>query len=248
MSEFGAQKKQWRTYRDSWHNKHRASAKCVSRKISREKNAQERARARNRQKMKPSSLPAFSYHYAMRNLFRIALCAAFLLVATSQAWAQRSCPIPPPSPFRHNGNIVTRFDASARRMITSLDPMLISGTQLDGIFLQATFTHLPRGNAARQTVDVMFVSVSRENRFRAMHDLSLMLDGRLTPVFGTPQYRTASIGEGAVMEMTKVTLSLDGFRSLVRARRVSARLGMTELNLREGNLEALREVASLIAE
>lgn len=184
----------------------------------------------------------------MKNLFRIALCAAFLLVAASHAWAQRTCPIPPPSPFHHNGNIVTRFDASARRMITSLDPMLISGTTLDGIFLQAAFTHLPRGNASRQTVEVVFVSVSRENRFRSMHDLSLMLDGRLVPVFGTPQYRTSSIGNGAVVEMTKVTLSLDSFRSLVRARRVTARLGATEFNLREGNLEALREVASLIAE
>ena len=183
----------------------------------------------------------------MKNLFRIALCATFLLVATSQAWAQSSCPLPPPSPFRHNGNIVTRFDASARRMITSLDPMLISGTTLDGMFLQAAFTHLPRGNASRQTVDVMFVSVSTENRFRFMHDLSLMMDGRLTPVFGTPQYRSASIGNGAVMEMTKVTLSLNGFRSLVRARRVTARLGATEFSLRESNLEALREVASLIA-
>lgn len=181
----------------------------------------------------------------MKSYFvQVILSCALLLGCATQGLSQRACPVPPPSPYRHNGQIVTRFERGGVR--TTLDPMLIRGSQQDGLFLHATFSHLPRAQAARQTVELAFLSVSQTARFHHAPGLTLMVDGQPVALPGAVQYRSDS-RDRLTLETARIVLPVESFRNLLRARRVTARLGPTEFQLRENHLEALREVASLVA-
>ena len=181
----------------------------------------------------------------MKSYFvRIILSCALLAACATQGMSQRACPVPPPSPYRHNGQIVTRFERG--RVRTTLDPMLIQGSQQDGLFLHAAFSHLPRAQAAQQTVELAFLSVSQAARFHHAPSLALLIDGQMVALPGAVQYQSDS-RDRLTLETARIVLPVESLRNLLRARRVTARLGPTEFQLRENHLEALREVASLLA-
>lgn len=187
----------------------------------------------------------------MKLIPRLVLCAALVAASTSAAFAQKksktACPVPPPSPFKHSGQISTRFDSSAGGMRTTLQhPRAIAaaGTPL---YLSASFTHQDPRRAATPSLELVFVSVAPAQRFREAHDLVLTTDGARRSFAGATNYQTRPDGAGSTLEAAKVRLTYDDVLAVTRARRVSARLGGAEFELTQNHLEALRELASLMA-
>lgn len=177
-------------------------------------------------------------------LKRISFLFAISLIFTANAFAQKFCTVAPPSPFKHNALIVTSYDQRARRMKTTLEHPQTLG---NGQHLYASFYYQDLRLRSAPTIDIFFVSASKQPRYRDSHNLSITADGNAWPLGGVTQYYTEDGARGTTIEKTKITLTYSGLLSLTRARRVKARLGASEFELTNNHLEALREIASLMA-
>ncbi|HEX6625053.1 MAG TPA: hypothetical protein VF064_15185 [Pyrinomonadaceae bacterium] len=186
----------------------------------------------------------------MKLLARLVLCASLLAAFSAPALPQKkrktACPVPPPSPFKHTGQIATSFDRSANGMRTTLEHPRAFNAAGAAIYLSASFTHQDPRRADTPSLELTFISVSPAQKFREAHDLVLLCDGAQRSFAGATSYQTRG-GSGSTLEAAKVQLSYDDVLAVTRARRVSARLGAAEFELTHNHLEALRELASLMA-
>ena len=183
---------------------------------------------------------------AMKTSARIFLPLLLLLVCVSSAAAQkRACPVPPPSPFKHNGRIVTSYDRATRGMRTTMTHPRLLGPSGAGYYLVASFAHQNPQRPTRLTMELVFVSAGKQPP--GAGPISFVADGREFPLYGTSaQFQSVSDGQGASHQAARVSLPLDTVTNLLRARKVSARLGADSIELTHNHLEALRELASLL--
>lgn len=184
----------------------------------------------------------------MKNFPKILPTMLLLLVCAPPAAAQkRACPAPPPSPFKHNGEIVTTYDRATRGMRTTLTHPRLLGPSGAGYHLAASFAHQNPKRPTRLTLELVLVSAATQPGARA-GALSFVADGREFPLYGTSaQFQTVRDASGVSHEAARVALPLHTVTTLLRARKISARLGATEVEFTPNHLEALREMASLMA-
>ena len=97
----------------------------------------------------------------MRSVSRLALSAALLTLLAATAFPQkRFCPKPPPSPFKHDGEIVTTFDSRAGGMRTTLEHPRALGRGADLYYLAASFMHQNAKRPGTPTLDLVIYSAS----------------------------------------------------------------------------------------
>lgn len=184
----------------------------------------------------------------MRLSSRLFLSTLLLFVLSSHGLSQkRFCPVPPPSPFKHSGRIVTSLDRSIKRMRTTLEHPRALGKGTEGLYFAASFVHHDPRRPATPSVELVFASSSPVARYQDSHNLVLFCDGRQLAVNQKASYKSQT-GEGrAALEATRISLSYSDVLAITRSRKVSARLGATDFEFTNNHLEALRELVSLIA-
>ena len=177
---------------------------------------------------------------------RLILLAAFISLFTSAAYAQKSCPVPPPSPYKHSAEIVTVYDKAARRMKVVLQHPHSLSRSGDPVYLYAEFFFQDPRLQARPPLSVTFISVSKDALYRNARTLDIMLDGQNLPITSPVQYSSKKGAKDTVIESAKVTLSFEQLLALLRSKKVEARLGPTQLVFTKNHMESLREIASLM--
>jgi hypothetical protein len=179
---------------------------------------------------------------------RVALLVAIMLACALSGFAQkRFCEIPPPSPFKHNALIVTRYDKPTKRMKTVLEhPGSLSHAAGEELYLSASFFFSDPRLRTRPMLEISIISVSKDLKHRNSHDLAFVADGARLPLVGQAQYQSAKGEKGLVQEIVTATITYDTLFNLIQAKRVTAQLGSTQLELTQNHLESLREVASLM--
>jgi hypothetical protein len=185
----------------------------------------------------------------MTPLRRIALLAAFILICTATGFAQKGyCEVPPPSPFKHNALIVTRFDKPTKRMKTVLEhPLSLGHGAEDALYLYASFFYPDPRLRAKPMLDIHFISISKEPKYRNSHDVMILANGMRVPVIGsTAQYQSGKVENGLVREVIRTSVTYDTLFNLIVAKRVTAQLSSTQFELTANHLESLREIASLM--
>ncbi len=184
----------------------------------------------------------------MRTNRNLALLLALFIFSSIATTAQKKfCPTPPPSPFKHNGQIVTSFDAKGGGMRTTLEHPRPLAAARSALFLSATFVHADPRRPDRQLIELAVASVSPEARYRGRHELAFVCDGKPVPAASAARYQTRAAGaQGLTLEVVRVTLSKDDLVRLATARKVAGRVGADEFELTSNHIEALRELASLI--
>src|ERR1043166_8973701 len=86
---------------------------------------------------------------------------SLLTLLTAAGFAQkRMCPKPPPSPFKHDGQIVTSYDSRSGGMRTTLQHPRPLGAGAEVYYLAATFMHQDPRRPAAPTLDLILVSAS----------------------------------------------------------------------------------------
>lgn len=179
----------------------------------------------------------------MRSLSRLVLSAALLTMLAATAFPQkRLCPKPPPSPFKHDGEIVTTFDSRAGGMRTTLEHPRALGRGADAYYLAASFMHQNTKRPGTPTLDLVIYTQSPAASLQTGQQLVLVLDGQ-PRAFGTNANFRAPSGGGAV----RLSLSYADAAALTQARKVAAQIGGGEVELTNNHLEALREMVSLLA-
>lgn len=182
----------------------------------------------------------------MKRYARIPLIAIILLAFAGVGYAQKYCPVPPPSPFRHNAQIVTRQDPKTRKWKVFMQHPKSLTNSGDPLYLAADFAFQDPRLRTKPTIDISFVSVSKMPRFEFSHALSLLIDGEPWPVAAPVQFSSKKQSDGLYLETTKVTLTYDSLVNLIQGKKVAAQLGMTKFELSTNHLEALREIANMM--
>ncbi|MDQ5836409.1 MAG: hypothetical protein M3379_06460 [Acidobacteriota bacterium] len=173
---------------------------------------------------------------------------SLLTLLTAAGFAQkRMCPKPPPSPFKHDGQIVTSFDSRAGGMRTTLQHPRPLGTGAEVYYLAATFMHQDPRRPAVPTLDLILVSASPAASLRQGQQLVFMLDGQPHTLAQNVSYQSRPAPDGTTLESARITLTYADAAALTRARNVVARVGVAQIELTNNHLEALRELVSLMA-
>src|SRR3954467_14585597 len=159
---------------------------------------------------------------------RIPLLLAIILAFTATGFAQKFCTVSPPSPFHHNGLIVTSFDQSAGRMKATLEHPNTIGS---GVYLFASFFYQDRRVRTPPTVDIYFVSAAKHPKYSLSHNVSIYIDGNPLAYGQRTNYLTERGERGLTIEKTVITLSYADLVNLTNADRVTARVGETEVTL-----------------
>ncbi|MCA1633730.1 MAG: hypothetical protein LC802_08430 [Acidobacteria bacterium] len=179
---------------------------------------------------------------------RLFLSTLLLFVLSSQGLSQkRFCPVPPPSPFKHSGRIVTSFDRSIKGMRTTLEHPRALGKGTEGLYFAASFIHNDPRRPTTPTVELVFVSSSPVTRYRDSHNLVFFCDGQQLTINQKASYKSQTGEGGTALEATRISLSYADVLAITRSRKVSARVGATDVEFTNNHLEALRELVSLIA-
>ena len=189
-------------------------------------------------------------HHATRTTIKT-LCVCLLgLAARSEAQGggtatrPRALSIPAPREFRHHETIVIGYDEPSGFGSVSLQPMLLSDSSK--LTLTALFVFKGRVlEAPPPRVSLGFVSKAASPRYAsaASRTLRFTLDGGRQLRVGE-LFRTVDSSTGRVTETLVARLDTPLFLQLTSARRVIGRLGSTPFELREDQLEALRDFAS----
>jgi hypothetical protein len=180
----------------------------------------------------------------MRSTSRLLLSVAILTLLTTSAFPQkRLCPKPPPSPFKHDGEIVTSFDGRAGGMRTTLEHPRPLGHGAELYYMAASFMHQNPNRPGTPSLDLVIYSQSPTARLHAGQEIVLVLDGQSRAFNRNANYRSQQGGGNSV----RLTLSYAEASALTRARRVSAQFGGEEIELTNNHLEALREMLTLMA-
>jgi hypothetical protein len=177
----------------------------------------------------------------MRPTSRLLLSAALLtaLAATSALPQKRFCPKPPPSPFKHDGQIVTSFDSRAGGMRTTLQhPRALGGLY----YMAASFIHQNTKRPGTPSLDIVIYAAAPGAQL-AGQNLALVLDGRPLVLASRASYKPQPGGGDAV----RLSLSYAEVSALTHARRVEARVGGAGVELTNNHLESLREMLSIMA-
>ena len=184
----------------------------------------------------------------MRFCSRLFLSVLLVSSLTAAAFAQkRMCAKPPPSPFKHDGQIVTSFDSRAGGMRTALEHPRPVGKGTDLFYLGASFMLQDPRRPSTPTLDLVLVSASPTAKLRAGQDSALLLDGQSHPLSRNVSYRSLSDGNGGTLDSVRITLSYSDASAIASARKVVARVGGAEIELTNNHLEALREMVSQLA-
>ncbi len=178
-----------------------------------------------------------------RLVLSILLLSALSVTALPQK-QKRFCPVPPPSPFKHSGSIVTSFDRAAGGMRTTLEHPRSLGKGAEELYLAASFVHQ---RSTTPTIELVLVSSSPVVRYRDAHSLVFFCDGQQRVFNQKVSYKSQAGAGGTALEATRISLSYTDAVSLTRSRKVSARLGATDVEFTNNHLEALRELVSLMA-
>ncbi|PYS97879.1 MAG: hypothetical protein DMF65_10740 [Acidobacteria bacterium] len=184
----------------------------------------------------------------MRLRSRLFFVTFLFALLTPAAFAQkRMCPKPPPSPFKHDGQIVTSFDGRSGGMRTTLEHPRALGKGTDLFYLAATFKHQDPRRPGAPTLDLILVSATPTARLRAGASPVFVLDGQPRYLNQNVSYRSQSDNKGETLDSARVTLSYADAAALTHARTVVAKIGGVEVELTNNHLEALREIVSLMA-
>jgi hypothetical protein len=177
----------------------------------------------------------------MRPSSRLFAFAIILCSLVPAAYAQKKlCPKAPPSPYKHNGQIVTSIGRAGAR--TTLEHPHALGRGADALYMGASFVHVDPRRPAAPTLELVLYSGAPAVRLDAAQGLALVYDGQPLGAAGNASFRSQG-GAQAV----RVALPYAEVVKLTRARKVSARIGAAEYEFSHNHLEALREIVSQMA-
>jgi len=180
----------------------------------------------------------------MRKISRLLLSAALLTLLAATAFPQkRLCPKPPPSPFKHDGEIVTSFDSRAGGMRTTLQHPRALGNGAELYYLAASFMHQSAQRPAPPALELVLYTNVRAAQPQNAGSVSLVLDGEARSFTQQANFRSQPGGGNAI----RLTLSHTDLSALTHARNASVQLGGAQLALTNNHLESLREMLSLLA-
>jgi hypothetical protein len=179
----------------------------------------------------------------MRKTSRLVLAAALLTLFAATAFPQkRLCPKPPPSPFKHDGEIVTSFDSRAGGMRTALQHPRAIANGADLYYMAASFMHQSTKRPGTPALELVLYTTAPAAQPLG-GNVSLVLDGQARAFAQSASFRSQP-GRGNAV---RLTLSYADLAALTQARNAAVEVAGARLQLTNNHLESLREMLTLLA-
>jgi hypothetical protein len=175
---------------------------------------------------------------------RAILLAMLLLSCASLGFGQKFCRVAS-SPFKHTASIANKYDDHAHRMKTVLEYPRFDGGG-SGFTIYASFYHHNVKLGFTPTVDLTFIFANAQSSSQHARDLSLSVNGRPLAFAGPIQFASQK-DKHTTVDAVKITITYENLLEITSGRKTEVRFGSTSRKLSEDNLEALRELASLLA-
>lgn len=139
------------------------------------------------------------------------------------------------------GGCATRFDRFRNRNTVTIEPRTILNAGTDELKLGASAV-VEENNAAPHEIDLLFDSTTNRLRYGNSAEVRFIIDGRR--IAGGTAYKFGGSAMRQVNEKLRLTIPSSRFLEIINGREVEMQIGETEVTLRRGDLERLREFAA----
>ena len=176
------------------------------------------------------------YHH-----YKFILSVAFLLLAQSVG---SQTPVAPNTVQL----IKSEYDANKDLTQITLNPIILASKKFEELRLGAITGYPGKVKSKPKEVGLVFFSLSKsdENRYEAAHKLIVIADEKRFD-WGETQ-RTKQAQSGLFVETMTASVPFDDFLVVVHAKQVKIRIGLTEVELGEAQLNALKLLVSYVSE
>jgi hypothetical protein len=187
----------------------------------------------------------------MKLKYRLTLNVALVFACVVSGAAQEDKSAKPK--FKHGGKIQATYDRAKDQTVVAIQPYGVNVNLHDpteSVAVTAGFIHPGQTLASRpQFIEFGVISQSRggwEFEREKDRELTLVIDGEAIPLGGMKLLvaRRILLGATYYREDLAYTMPYEGFVRMANAKKVSVKVGKTELKLKNDLLEALRDLIS----
>lgn len=194
----------------------------------------------------------------LSHIVRIAVLIILTLIyalpcAATQNAATQDAKLQPPAKreFKHKAKIKTKYDRFEDQTTVYIEGKRVLGGFLSDLTMGASISY--RGQKASLPKDVLiFFKSSNTEDWRFLHDvereLYVLADGERLPLGTMTRTDSTVLTGGRVSEEIGTLISSEQFLKIIQARKVEMKLGRYQFELKEEHLEALRDLASRMAQ
>jgi hypothetical protein len=174
----------------------------------------------------------------------------FTLHAVAQEAKAQTRQLQPPTKraFKHKAKIESKYDRFKDQTQVQLETKRVMGGFLEDIKMGASFFYKGQ-KAMPEDIILVFRSSTQDWRFLRETDRELiaLADGERLPL-GTLDRDSQVLSGGRVIEVMATDVPYEAFMTIVNAKKVEMKLGRYQFELKEEHLEALRDLASRMAQ
>jgi len=189
----------------------------------------------------------------MEKILRAWLCLTLLTVMGTICIAQDKPQVstnPPPMAIslpvvKEVGKVKLFFDERNDKTIAQTSPLQVQGEWRNGIRLRGSFELPGKKLAAPSTVTLTLFSSANDRTYADNRALKVFLDDKQL-LSETAQFERGNTNGEIFMISVKQDLPYDTFLKILNARKVRMQIGPAEFELKETDLEALRDLKRVI--
>ena len=189
----------------------------------------------------------------MSVFIRSSLCAVTLVLSAAICIAQEKIEIStdPPAPMiylpvvKEVGKAQVVYNERANTTFVQSPFLRVQGDWQNGILLRASFAS-PGKNVAKPSFVTLTLSTAASNRkYADNRELKIFLDGKQA-LSDTARYESGNTNGEIYLISVKEDVPYDLFLTIVGAKIVTIKIGPTEFEMKESDLDALRDVRRAI--
>ena len=144
--------------------------------------------------------------------------------------------------------IKAQYDANKNITQVTLNPIVLASRKFEELRLGAITGYPGKVKSTPKEIVLIFFSLSKndENRYESARKLTVMADGRRFDCGETQ--RSKQTQDGLFIETMTIAIPFDHFLFFSNAKQVKVKLGLTELELSNTQITALKLLASYVVE
>ena len=189
----------------------------------------------------------------MNILARISACLCLLVLFPAFCVAQEKIEIstdpPAPAPqwpvVRQVGKAKVLYDERGDKTVVQTSPLQVQGDWRNGIRLRAGFEVSGKEVAKPSKVTLSFSSAASDRTYADNRSLKILIDGK-EALSGVARYKSGNTNDEVFLITVTQDIPYEVFLRLINSKSVKMRIGPAEFELKDGDLEALRDLHRII--
>lgn len=190
----------------------------------------------------------------MKSIIRISLCvSALVLFSVFCCSAQKKVVISTDPPraalnlpiVKKVGGAKAMYNEKTNKTIIETEPTQVFGDWNNGVRLRARFEVSGKEITKPVQVTLFYYSMASDRKYADNRALKILIDGKAV-LSGTARYEEGNTNGEQFMIAVSQNISYDMYLQLVNSKAVNMQIGPAQFDLKESDLEALKDLPRLI--